>query len=189
MKKLSFKEILIPTISLFIICVVVAFLLAGTNELTKAPIAKIQAETSQAAMKSVVPEAESFETIQDDPQVNAGYDASGNLVGYAIPSVYKGYGGDVEIMVGVGVSGDVTGVEILSHEETPGLGANCIKEDFRNQFVQSDVQNGFSVVKDGTGGENGHIDAMTGATITSNAVTQAVNQALDVYNSLEGGEN
>lgn len=189
MKKISFKDIFVPTISLFLICIVVSALLAGTNELTKGPIAEIQAQTAAEAMNSVCPEAESFEGKEGlDVEFYKGLDSAGNLVGYAIPSAYKGYGGDVEIMVGINLSGEVTGVEILSHEETPGLGANCTKESFTDMYKQP-VPDGFSVVKDGTGGEGGRIDALTGATITSNAVTQAVNNALNVYNSLEGGED
>ncbi len=190
MKKINFKDIFVPTISLFLICIVVSALLAGTNELTKGPIAEIQAQTAAEAMKSVCPEAESFEGKEGlETEFYRGLDSSGNLVGYAIPSAYKGYGGDVEIMVGVSLEGQVTGVEILSHEETPGLGANCTKKEFTDMYKQSAPQDGFSVVKDGTGGEGGRIDALTGATITSNAVTQAVNNALNVYNSLEGGGN
>lgn len=188
MKKITFKDIFVPTISLFLICMVVSALLAGTNELTKGPIAEIQAQTAAEAMLSVCPEAEAFEGEEGlEVEVYRGFDKDGALVGYAIPSAYKGYGGDVEIMVGISLSGEVTGVEILSHEETPGLGANCTKEEFTDMFKQS-ATDSFSVVKDGTGGENGSIDALTGATITSNAVTQAVNEAIAVYNSLEGGE-
>lgn len=191
MKKITFKDIFVPTISLFLICIVVAALLAGTNELTKGPIAEIQAKTAAEAMQSVCPEAESFEGEKGiELEAYRGLDASGNTVGFAIPSSYKGYGGDIEIMVGFGADGTVTGVEILSCEETPGLGANCTKQEFTDMFRQAIPQSGeFTVTKDGTGGADGKIDALTGATITSNAVTQAVNQAVAVYNSLEGGES
>lgn len=191
MKKFSFKDIFVPTISLFLICLVVAALLAGTNELTKGPIAQIQAEAEAEAMLSVCPHAETFSGAEGmEIEVYQGFDAKGSLVGYAIPSVAKGYGGDIEIMVGIDLDGQVTGVEILTCEETPGLGANCTKKEFTDMYKQQIPSSGeFSVVKDGTGGEGGRIDALTGATITSNAVTQAVNQAVAVYNTLEGGEN
>lgn len=189
MKKISFKDIFVPTISLFLICIVVSALLAGTNELTKGPIAEIQAQTAADAMKSVCSEAETFEGEKGlELELYRGLDSAGNVVGYAVPSVYKGYGGDIEVMVGIDLEGQVTGVEILSHGETPGLGANCTKKEFTDMFKQS-APDGFTVVKDSTGGEDGRIDALTGATITSNAVTQAVNRALDIYNSLEGGGN
>lgn len=189
MKKIGVKDILVPTVSLFLICIVVAVLLAGTNELTKGPIAEIEKATAAEAMLSVCPDAESFEAAED-AEAYKGLDASGNTVGFAIPSSYKGYGGDVEIMVGISVDGKVTGVEILTCEETPGLGANCTKSEFTDMYKQAVPESGeFTVVKDGTGGEDGRIDALTGATITSDAVTQAVNQAVSVYDSLKGGEN
>ena len=188
MKKIKFKDIFVPTVSLFLICIVVSFLLAGTNELTKGPIAEIQAQTAAEAMKAVCPEAVSFEGGKGlEVEFYRGLDESGEITGYAIPSAYKGYGGDVSIMVGISKDGEVTGVEILAQSETPGLGANCTKDSFTDMFKQPVPENGFSVVKDATGGAHGRIDALTGATITSNAVTQAVNNAVDVYNSLEGG--
>lgn len=188
MKKINFKDIFVPTISLFLICIVVSFLLAGTNELTKGPIAEIEAKTAAEAMKSVCPEAVSFEGGKGlEVEFYRGLDENGEVTGYAIPSAYKGYGGDVSIMVGISKDGEVTGVEILAQSETPGLGANCTKESFTDMFKQPVPESGFSVVKDSSGGEGGRIDALTGATITSNAVTQAVNNAIDIYNSLEGG--
>lgn len=191
MKKIKFRDIFIPTISLFLICIVVSVLLAGTNELTKGPIAQIQEQKSQEAMKAVCPEALSFEGEKGlETECYFGLDKDGNVVGYAIPSAAKGYGGDVSIMVGISTQGEVTGVEILSQSETPGLGANCTKESFTDMFKAPVPEDGnFDVVKDGTGGEGGRIDALTGATITTTAVTTAVNNAINVYNSLTGGGN
>lgn len=191
MKKINFKDIFVPAISLFLICLVVAVLLAGTNELTKAPIAEIEKQTAREAMQSVCPEAQEFEGAEGlEIEVYRALNSQGEHIGYAIPSSYKGYGGDIEIMVGISTEGEITGVEILSHEETPGLGANCTKETFTDMYKQTLPSGGtFTVSKDGTGGSEGKIDALTGATISSNAVTQAVNEAIAVYNSLEGGEN
>lgn len=188
MKKINFKEIFVPTISLFVICLVCSVLLAFVSEFTKEPIKAVEAEKAAKAMQSVCPDAVSFVETEG---VHEGVDADGNSVGYAIPSSWKGYGGDIEIMVGISTQGEVTGVEILSCEETPGLGANCTKEEFTDSYKQAVPQGGFTVTKDGTGGDNGKIDALTGATITSDAVTQAVNNAVKVYQSLgqTGGEN
>lgn len=191
MKKIRFKDIFVPTISLFLICVVVSALLAGTNELTKGPIAEISQQKAQEAMMAVCPDAVTFEGEKGlEIECYRGLDKDGNLAGYAIPSASKGYGGDVSVMVGISPEGDVTGVEILSQSETPGLGANCVKETFTDMFRQPAPEDGeFDVVKDGTGGEGGRIDALTGATITTNAVTTAVNNAINVYKSLAGGGN
>lgn len=192
MKNIKLKDILVPTITLFVICLIVSALLAGTNALTKGPIAENELKKSQDAMAAVCPEAASFEEINSaDYQAYKALDESGKIIGCAVTVTSKGYGGDVAVMVGISSvdGGMVTGVEILSHSETPGLGANAVSEDFRNQFTDNPSLHGFSVVKDGTGGSEGKIDAITGATITSNAVTGAVNEALNIYMSLyEGGE-
>ena len=88
----------------------------------------------------------------------------------------SGFGGNLDIMVGVGADGTCTGVSIISHAETSGLGANATKEDFRSQFVgKSNV----AVTKDG-----GDIAALTGATITSRAVWNGVNAAIEAAASM-----
>ncbi len=189
MKKISFKGIFVPTITLFLICLVVAFLLAGTNELTKEPIAELQAQKADEAKLQVCPDAVSFDGQEETDvpvEFYRGFDESGNLVGYAIPSSHKGYGGEIEIMVGINTQGEITGVNILSINETPGLGMNATKETFRNQFFGEVPENGFTAKDDPS---KQKIDALTGATITSEAVSQAVNKAIDVYNSVEGGGN
>lgn len=187
--KIKFKDILIPTVTLFVICLIVSALLAGTNALTKEPIAANELKKSQEAMHSVCPEAYTFEKAQGEAEAYKALNESGEIVGYAIPVAAKGYGGDVSVMVGISNEGEgkVTGVEILSHDETPGLGANATNETFRNEYKQDITASGFSVTKDGSGGTEGKIDAITGATITSNAVTNAVNEAIEIYKSL-GGE-
>lgn len=193
--KIKFKDILVPTITLFVICLIVSALLAGTNALTKEPIAANELKKSQEAMSAVCPDAVSFEGEKGlEIEVYKALNESGEVIGCAIPVISKGYGGDVQVMVGIAFEGEtaigkVTGVEILSHSETPGLGANATGESFRKEYNQDITASGFSVVKDGTGGGDGRIDAITGATITSNAVTNAVNEAVNIYRSLvEGGE-
>ncbi len=195
MKNIKFKDILVPTVTLFVICLIVSALLAGTNALTKAPIEKNAELKSQQAMQSVCPDAVSFEEISSsDYQAYKALSESGETIGCAVTVTSKGYGGEIAIMVGFSTEGEtalgkVTGVEILSHSETPGLGANAANESFRNQYKQDITASGFSVVKDGSGDGDGKIDAMTGATITSNAVTNAVNEALEIYENLvERGE-
>ncbi|MDO4419819.1 MAG: RnfABCDGE type electron transport complex subunit G [Ruminococcus sp.] len=191
--KIKLKDIIVPTVTLFVICLIVSALLAGTNALTKEPIAQNELKKSQEAMQSVCPDAVSFEGEKGlEIEAYKALNESGEVIGYAIPVSSKGYGGDVSVMVGISSvdGGMVTGVEVLSHSETPGLGANATNESFRNQFKDNPSLHGFSVVKDGSGGTEGKIDAITGATITSNAVKNAVNEALNIYMSLyEGGEH
>lgn len=187
--KLSVKEVLKPAAILFSICLIVSAALAGTNLLTEKRIEEQAVLKAEESRKTVLPEAESFEE-RDGHYV--GVNGTGDAVGYVFETEDKGYGGEVRVMTGISVEGSVTGVIVLSHSETPGLGANAEKESFRAQFQQpvSNLSNGISVVKFQAPGE-GEIEALTGATITSRAVTGAVNQAIEAYQehyASEGGD-
>jgi electron transport complex protein RnfG len=179
--KLDAKSILVPTAILFVICVVVSAALAGTNLLTKDQIAKQQAAKSEASRKVVLSTAQTFEE-KDGYYVGM---ADGAVVGYVFETESKGYGGTVKVMTGIDSEGNISGVVILSHSETPGLGANAEKADFLDQFLQP-ASGEIQVIKYQTPAE-GQIEAMTGATITSKAVTDAVNQAVAQYNTVKGG--
>ncbi len=186
--KLNAKDILKPTAILFIICVVVSAALGGTNLLTEDKIAEQAALKAEESRKLVLPGVESFEEVElpadwEGSPVYKGT-ANGTTVGYVLETSAKGYGGDVEIVTGISAAGEITGVEILSHSETPGLGANAEKEEFRDQYKQAVPDDGIQVVKYQTPAE-GQIEAMTGATITSTAVTNAVNQAVEQYHKLQ----
>lgn len=184
MKKLNPKAIIKPTLVLFIICLVIAALLAGTNLMTKDPIAQQAELKAQQARQTVMPDAAAFEqkTLGDtDAQCYAAADKDGRLVGYTFTTAAKGYGGDVQVMTGIDArSGEISGVAILSQSETPGLGANAVKPDFTGQYRQAVPEEGFDVIKNAQP-KDGEIAAMTGATITSKAVTAAVNEAVRYY--------
>lgn len=185
MKGLNAKSVLVPTAILFVICVAVSAALAGTNLLTKDRIAQAAAQKAEESRMVVLPGAEAFEE-QDGHYVGT---AGGQAVGYVFETESKGYGGTIKVMTGISTEGEITGVVILSHGETPGLGANAEKESFRDQFKQPVANNvgGISVVKFQAPNE-GEIQAMTGATITSNAVTNAVNQAITDYQDAYASE-
>ena len=100
----------------------------------------------------------------------------GAFSGVAIEGVGKGYGGEVAVMVGIGADGNLTGIGIISHSETPGLGARCTEAAFRDQFKGMPWG-----AKKGVG----DIDAISGATITSAAVVDAINQATGAYRANE----
>lgn len=175
------KYILRLTLSLLLITSLVAAALAGVNALTKDRIAQIQQEKTASAMKAVLPGFESFVSCDFT-------DATGLVQNVYVPegehaNAYvaevtpNGFGGSIVLMVGV-QEGKVTGISVVSHAETAGLGAviadqNAKGDAFRQQFAG---QNGtLAVDKDG-----GTIDAIAGATISSRAVTQGVNAALCV---------
>lgn len=99
----------------------------------------------------------------------------GEQIGYVISvTTHDGYGGDITLSVGIDSNDKITGMEITSMNESPGLGSKANDEPFKSQYSGKNASE-FKVVK-GASGEN-EIDAITGATITSNAVTNAVNEA------------
>ncbi len=192
MKKFSAKEILIPVISLFLICGVATFLLAMTNDITAPIIAEIDAQAEKEARKVVLPDAADFEdkTVEINGTEYAyceGVDENGDIIGYVFVTAGKGYGGEVSIMTGRDADGAITGIEVLScDDETPGLGQNAKKDTWRAQFTG--IKDEITVVKNTTP-EGAQILAITSATITSTAVTSAVNETLEIYNEVtKGGE-
>lgn len=184
MKKFSIGDILKPVVVLTAICIVTSALLAYTNSLTKPVIDNLAVQTEINTRKLVLSQAENFEDKTfGDVAYCTGKDASGETVGYVFTTSAKGYGGDVKIMVGVNTDGTVSGVQTLELSETPGLGMNATKPSFLEQFIGKTL--GVAVNKNAPG-EN-EIKALTGATITSKAVTAAVNTALDYYTQITGG--
>lgn len=187
--KLDAKSVLAPAAILFAICIVVAAALAGTNALTEKRIAQAALAKAEESRMVVLPGAESFEERDSH---YAGLDGAGQTVGYVFETEGKGYGGTVKVMTGISNEGEITGVVVLSHSETPGLGANAEKESFREQYQQpvGNLAGGIQVVKFQAPNE-GEIQAMTGATITSAAITNAVNSAIEMYQDAyasEGGK-
>jgi electron transport complex protein RnfG len=164
------------TVTLFVICVVVAAAMAAVNGITAPIIAENDARQLNESLRAVLEAADTFEK-----QDTAGEDevyvakAAGEKAGVCVVCTVSGYGGDVKVLTGILPDGTVSGVQILSHSETAGLGANAAKPDFLNQY--SGKTAGISVEKNSPG-ENG-IQAISGATITSKAVTEAVNKALE----------
>ena len=192
------NKIVKNTLILTAITVVAGLLLGVVYGVTKDPIAKAQEEAKQEAFRSVLSDAETFEsdtefdadaasallkengyTSDDISEVAEGKDASGETVGYVVNvTSHEGYGGDIDISVGIREDGTVTGIEMLSISETAGLGMKATEPSFYNQYVNKQADK-FVVSKDGGDGEQ--IDALSGATITSRAVTGAVNAALGYY--------
>ena len=186
MKKINVKDILIPTVALLLICLVATALLAGTNSITQEKIALNAVETEKASRMLVLPEGKEYgevTTLENGITYCIGTDEAGEEAGYVFTSGAKGYGGTVSVMVGIGTDGAITGVEILSHAETPGLGANAVKPDFKNRFIGKSGQ--LIVDKNSNDGQN--VQAITAATITSKAVTSAVNAVTAAYEEITGG--
>lgn len=183
MKKFDLKEVLVPTISLFLICTIVTALLAGTNAITAPMIEQLQIETENKTKAQVLSTATGFSEAKTasldgvDYTYYEGYDESKNIVGYVFTTSSKGYGGDIVTMVGVNGDGAVNGIDFLTISETAGLGMNADKDEFKSQFIGKSGEIG---VNKNAPAEN-EIQALTGATITSKAVTNAVNIALALF--------
>lgn len=184
--KLNAKEILKPTLILVVICFIVTACLAGTNAATKSAIKAQEEKDTSESRQTVLPGAKSFEQAKGSADCYIGKDGD-KVVGYVVTTEASSYGGKIKVMTGISEDGKITGVNLLSTSDTPGLGLNAQKESFRDQYKQSAPEKGFEVVKGG-GAADGQINALTGATITSKAVTKAVNEAITVYEKVKGGE-
>ncbi len=178
--------------------------LGSVYEITKEPIAKQEELTKQEAYKTVLSEADSFEELEiagtdgADIPAAAGYsaqeitgaaaalDSSGNTIGYVYTVVTsEGYSGDITFTMGILSDGTVTGIEMLSISETAGLGMKAAEDEFKSQYVNKKVDK-FEYTKSGATAEN-QIDAISGATITTNAVTNGVNAGIEYFKATEGG--
>jgi electron transport complex protein RnfG len=128
--------------------------------------------------KQIIPSAEKFVSKQfKDISVEKCYDEKDNLVGFLVKSGCRGYAGEIEYIVSVSpyLPLKITGIKIVSHKETPGLGANVTKEKFLSQFLGK-TSTEVVLKKDDV---NGKIDAISGATITSLAVTRSLKTLLE----------
>ena len=186
MKKFDSTEVLKPALTLFVICLVVTFLLAFTNVFTKDAILNQELKAQESSQRIVLPGAISFlESEQDGIKFYTGFDENNNKIGYVFSNEDKGYGGTIKVMTGITSDGQIQGIAILSHNETPGLGANITSDKFTEQFKVNAPKNGFSIIK-GKENKSSEISAITGATISSTAVTNAVNKSIEQFHNLNG---
>ena len=187
------KKIIKNTLILTIITVVAGLCLGLVYEITKKPIADSQEKAKKEAWQAVFPGADlsEFKQIDVDQDIadqvisDLGVNATIDEVctvgeeGYVVTATDgDGYGGDIQITVGIQKDGTISGISFLSISETAGLGMNAQKPAFYEQYVGKQTAK-FYVSKDG--GEGEPIDAISGATFTSRAVTGAVNAALGYF--------
>ena len=173
-----------PAFVLFLTCLIVTGLLALTYSATKDTIEELEDKTQQDARECVLAEAAVFEEADSElfaaepivTNVYIGKDSSQKIVGAVVSVEPKGYGNKIKISVGIKIDGTIEAIEIVEHEETPGLGAKILEEPFISQFDDLDVDENIVVVKTGRKNKN-EIEAISGATISSKAVTDGVNIA------------
>ena len=187
------------------VTVIAVTLLAVINQITMQPIADADAQARAEVYQKVYTDAaeitdiDNFDSLVkefDSFKSSAGCtinaaleakDSSGNKIGYVIDATSKnGYGGDVQIALGITNEGEITAFSVVSHSETPGLGSRSTEPEFANQFSGMPAQI-IEFTKTGKTKEN-EIDAISGATITTTAVTEAVNEAIAFYNNTLKGE-
>ncbi len=189
------------TISLMLITLIAGLLLGAVYEITKEPIRKENQRAKEEAYKTVFADADAFEDVKIDENKVAkaldekGLDAtineamkvldkSGQQIGYVLTVTdHEGYGGDIQFAMGVQSDGTLNGISFLSISETAGLGMKAKEDAFRKQFEGKKTDQ-IVYTKNGAKADN-EIDALSGATITTNAVTNGVNAGLYFISTLQ----
>ncbi len=171
-----------------LITLICALLLGLTNGVTAEKIVQNNIDKINAAMSEIIPGAE-FEDMdttvpapdKETPEISGVYKATidGQDAGYCLEVKPKGFGGVLTLIVGINADGTVAGAKVTAHAETPGLGAKSQDAEWIAQYSGQPADGSLAVTKDG-----GTINAITGATITSRAVTLGVNTAAQYVASL-----
>lgn len=202
------NTILKNTISITVITLVAGLALGVVQDITAGPIATQAEKSKEKAYKAVFEDASSFSeyslddtnqaedlvaylndngfTAQTIDEIMVAKDASGETLGYAFTVTdSEGYGGDIQFAMGVQNDGTLNGISILSISETAGLGMKATTDSFKDQFKNKNVEK-FTYTKTGSTSDD-QIDAISGATITTNAMTNGVNAGLCAFRYVEGG--
>ena len=182
-------------VALMVITIVSGGVLGFIYGLTKPAIDQVEANKNIAAINEVlstdVAIARTEAQVIEDLTYNLAFDANDNFIGAAVKTYSNnGFGGKVELMVGILNNGYINKVSVLSQAETPGLGANMVNEKFKGQFSNKNPKEFILKVKK----DGGDVDAITAATISSRAVSEAIQKAVDGFEAnkdqfLKGGNN
>ena len=163
-----------PTVILFAICLVITFAMAGTYQATVSVIAQSEIDAANEVRQVVLPDAGTFTVIEKalPNGIEQAFKAD-NGQGYVFRSVAKGFGGPVTYYIGIDQSGNFVGISMFDHSETPGLGSKVSNAEYLEGYYG--------------GAEIDGVDAITGATITSTSLKNALRQALEAYNLVKEG--
>jgi electron transport complex protein RnfG len=194
------RDIVVPVFVITVVCLLSSLALALVNNLTEGRIAEQRRLNQRKAVEVAL--LNSDVRCDQDPSGNVieipewkdeegqpkkiclGLD-NGQIIGIAFTSEGEGYNGFISIMMGVDLEGELLGIEILEHLETPGLGAKIDTPLFKQQFMGKSREGSptgkLEVVKGGPADENWEIEALTGATVSPRGVVQAVNDGLDMF--------
>ena len=191
-----------PVIVIAIITLLAGLALGGVYSMTKETIAEQQQKKAWQSYQTVVPQAEQFRSVQAPDiygqiygtsfgrtiinEAVIGMDASGKTVGYAISATSnEGYDGTITVSVGIAADGTVNCISFTELHETPGKGMLANEPAFKNQFSERAVTS-FKIIPGGATAATNGVDIISGATVTSKAVINAVNAALDFFNKVKG---
>lgn len=180
------RDILKPTLVLLIVCVVISFFVALTFHMTEDTIKAIEKETNDNLMNQVLPGSNSFDEIDTMIKTHNSNVTINNVYkstkGYVFNLVTKGYAGDVTVFVGITNEGQINNIQLGKNSETPSVGKKAEEKDFTNKFIEKNTDQNLSE----------EIDTITGATITTKAVIEAVQEAciyFSSYNETDKEEN
>lgn len=187
------------TIKLGIILLVFALVAAGVlgyvNSVTEPIIAEREASEAKAAYQELIPEADEFveftsEELNEYKAINSKVTSivkaikGGDDIGYLLTTNGGGYGGDITVITAL-IGDEIKAIKILKHKETPEIGTKVDNPDFQAQYSGKSVREPIAVKKENPGASE--IQAITGSTVSSRGVTDAVNIALDIYKELNNG--
>ncbi|MEN3186322.1 MAG: RnfABCDGE type electron transport complex subunit G [Atribacterota bacterium] len=174
-------------LALGLVCLVAAVSLAAVNYLTRGEIERKKAAELRESLSVVFPEATEFRERpvpeemgkREGVSILTSYEVlgEGKLRGYVFRVSTMGYGGMMVLLLGISQEGILTGIQVLEHQETPGLGSNITEEAFQNQFMGKSIDDPFEVKKD--------VQAVTGATISTNAVLRACRGVIAYFKEVE----
>ncbi len=174
-------------LKLLLITAVATFALALTHMITKEPIQIQAAKADDMARASVLDNVDEFVPVEfsekEHPNILEAHEGriNGDTKGYTLKTTNRGYGGELIAIVGIDSNGKVSGIQIAQHSETPGLGSKVLEPKFYEQYKGMTADDSI---------EDDSISGITGATVSSKAVTGAVNYAIDFYlTELAGGDN
>lgn len=193
-------------LTLMLICLVAGAALAVTYRLTKEAIEERALEKQLRALKVVLPQATHFSDRKAGVEIDyyEGFDREEQVVGYAVPGEAKGYSSVIQVVVGIDPDGWITGIKITEQKETPGLGTRAVEVPSTRTFWEAILGRGeaeepgrpwfeaqftgklLEDLKVVTGETDTEIQALTGATITSRAVTDAVRESMERFIKHQG---
>lgn len=183
--EVNMKHIIKPACSLFLIAGITTALLGLVHALTLEPIAIQLREAQERTMRAILTEATDFRELPTEPSGSMirAFEAlsGGEVIGYIVELAPVGYAGPINMMVGISTAENaIAGMRVLRHTETPGLGSHITREVFFGRFDNRPLSP-IRVVRSAPGPDE--IEALTSATITTRAITDAVNEAIEWYNA------